>query len=67
MSGSEPVLSLIDFDWAGIVEEVCYPPFLNPRISWPVGAGAYEKVGQDDNRNLLNNQAQRSLSETQIS
>jgi len=55
MSENGPVLSLIDFDWAGIVNEVCYPPFLNPRIPWPPGAEAYGKVGGDDDRILLNN------------
>jgi hypothetical protein len=55
ISGSEPFLSLVDFDWTGIVGEACYPPFLNPRIHWPEGAEAYKKVGRDDDRNLLNN------------
>jgi hypothetical protein len=55
MSKDEPVLSLIDFDWAGMVGEVRYPPFLNPRVPWPEGAGGYEKVGHDDDRILLSN------------
>jgi hypothetical protein len=55
MSGSEPVLLLIDFDWAGIVDEVRYPPFLNRCIPWPAGAEGYKKVGRDDDRILLEN------------
>ena len=55
MSGREPVLTVIDFDWAGIVGEVCYPPLLNDRVPWPAGAEAYAKVGRDDDRILLSN------------
>ena len=55
MSEGEPVLQLIDFDWAGKVGEVCYPPFLNPSIPWPEGAEAYEKVDRDGDRILLRN------------
>ena len=55
ISASEPVLSLVDFDWAGTVGEACYPPFLNPRIPWPTGAKGYGKIGQEDDRILLNN------------
>ena len=40
-----PVLSVIDFDWAGTVNEACYPPFLNHHIPWLTGAKAYGKVG----------------------
>ncbi|PVF91267.1 hypothetical protein CPB86DRAFT_745831, partial [Serendipita vermifera] len=29
MSGDEPILSVIDFDWSGIVGDVRYSPFLN--------------------------------------
>ena len=54
-SANEPVLSLIDFDWAGTVGEACYPPLLNPHIPWPTGTKAYGKVGQEDDRILLNN------------
>ena len=54
-SGSEPVLSLIDFDWGGVVGEACYPPFLNHCIRWPAGAEGYSKVGRDDDRALLDN------------
>jgi hypothetical protein len=50
-----PSLSVIDFDWAGLVDEVCYPPFLNKKVLWPPGAKAYQKVGKDDDRILLGN------------
>jgi hypothetical protein len=39
-----PIFSVIDFDWAGKVGEVCYPPFLNPRIPWPPGAKALRRL-----------------------
>ena len=55
MAGDEPTLSVIDFDWGGLVGDVCYPPFLNPKIPWPTGAKAYQKVGMDDDKTLLNN------------
>ena len=54
MPKGEPVLSLIDFDWSGLVDEARYPPFLNPRISWPTKTKGYAKVGPDDDRILLN-------------
>jgi hypothetical protein len=50
-----PVLSVIDFDWAGTAGQVCYPPFLNPSIPWPTGAKPYQKIGENDDKNLLNN------------
>ena len=53
MPEGKPVLSLIDFDWSGMVDEARYPPFLNPRIPWPTETKGYAKVGQDDDRNLL--------------
>jgi hypothetical protein len=55
MAEGEPTLSVIDFDWAGPVDEACYPPLLNPKILWPAGAKAYQKVGKDDDKILLNN------------
>jgi len=55
MSENEPVLSLIDFDWAGTVGEARYPPFLNHRIRWPTGAKGYKHVGEGDDRLLLSN------------
>jgi hypothetical protein len=55
MAEGEPTLSVIDFDWGGLVGEACYPPFLNPKIPWPGGANAYEKVGKDDDKTLLDN------------
>jgi hypothetical protein len=55
MAEDEPILSVIDFDWGGLVGEVCYPPLLNKKIPWPTGAKAYQKVGKDDDRTLLNN------------
>lgn len=51
----EPVLSLIDFDWAGMVDEACYPPLLNTHIHWPTGAAPYGKIGHNDDRILLEN------------
>jgi hypothetical protein len=48
-------LSVIDFDWAGLVDEVCYPPFLNKKVLWPPGAKAYQKVGKDDDKILFDN------------
>jgi len=53
MSESKPVLKMIDFDWAGMVGEACYPPLLNPKIRWPSGAKGYAKVGEGDDRILL--------------
>ena len=53
MSDGKPVLSLIDFDCAGKVGDARYQPFLNPKIRWPEGAAAYEIVGPDDDRILL--------------
>jgi hypothetical protein len=55
LSKGVPILSVIDFDWAGTVGEACYPPFLNRKVPWPEGAKAYQKVGEDDDRILLNN------------
>ena len=52
---TEPVLSLIDFDWAGTVGEARYPPSLNHRIPWPTSAEAYGKVGREDDSILLGN------------
>jgi len=54
MSESKPVLKMIDFDWAGMVGEACYPPLLNPKITWSSGAKGYAKVGEGDDRILLN-------------
>ena len=54
MAEGKPVLSIIDFDWSGLVDEARYPPFLNPRIPWPTETKGYAKVGQDDDRTLLN-------------
>lgn len=50
-----PIFSLIDFDCAGKVGEVRYPPFLNPAVPWPAGAKGYLKVGEKHDRNFLNN------------
>jgi hypothetical protein len=55
MAEDEPTLSVIDFDWAGTVDKACYPPLLNKKIPWPTGAKAYQKVGKEDDRTLLNN------------
>ena len=52
---SELILKVIDFDWAGTVGEVRYPPLLNPHIQWPSGAKGYAKVGGGDDLILLNN------------
>ncbi|PVG00171.1 hypothetical protein CPB86DRAFT_755649 [Serendipita vermifera] len=52
---NEPILRVVDFDWSGKVNEVRYPPTLNPNIPWPTGAGPYEKVGENHDRVLLNN------------
>jgi serine/threonine protein kinase len=53
MPEREPILSLIDFDWAGMVGEARYPPLLNPKVPWPEGTKCFKKVGQDDDRILL--------------
>jgi hypothetical protein len=55
MAEDKPTLSVIDFDWAGPVDEACYPPLLNKKIPWPTGAKAYQKVGKHDDEILLNN------------
>ena len=55
MTKDEPVLSVIDFDWSGTVGDARYPPFLNPEVPWPPEAKGYGKVGEDDDRILLNN------------
>ena len=55
VSEDGPVLSVIDFDWAGRVDEVCYPPSLNRRVPWPPGGKVYGKVGENDDKILLNN------------
>jgi len=55
MHENEPALSFVNFDWAGMVGEACYPPFLNPQIHWPEGAKAFTKVGKEDDRILLQN------------
>ncbi|KAG8824328.1 hypothetical protein FRC18_010548 [Serendipita sp. 400] len=52
---NEPILSVVDFDWAGRAGEVCYQPLLNPNVPWPTGAKAYKEIGQDDDRVLLDN------------
>ena len=31
-------IRFLDFDWAGVAGEDTYPPFMNPKIAWPVGA-----------------------------
>jgi len=41
ISEGEPVLSLIDFDYAGMVGEVRYPPFRDPRFLWPTEAKSF--------------------------
>ena len=53
MAEGKPVLSLIDFDWSGLVGEARYPPFLNPRIPWPTKTKGYARVGREDDRILL--------------
>jgi hypothetical protein len=55
MSEDKPILSLIDFDWSGMVDDVHYPPFLNPTLPWPTGVKAYQRVGENDDRILLHN------------
>ncbi|PVG00116.1 hypothetical protein CPB86DRAFT_782982 [Serendipita vermifera] len=55
MREEEPILHVVDFDWAGNVGDVCYPPFLNPNVLWPSGAKAYQKVGKNDDKILLDN------------
>jgi len=55
ISEDEPILSVIDFDLAGMVDEACYPPFLNPQVPWPTGTEDYGKVGRNDDRILLEN------------
>src|SRR6185312_1852305 len=32
--GSSMKVKLVDFDWGGKVDEVTYPPSLNPEINW---------------------------------
>jgi hypothetical protein len=55
MLKGEPVLSLIDFDWAGLVGKARYPPLLNPQVLWPEGAKCFKKVGPNDDTILLDN------------
>jgi hypothetical protein len=55
MIDNEPVLFIVDFDWSGRAGEVCYPPFLNQGIPWPAGAEAYQHIGENDDRVLLDN------------
>lgn len=31
-------LIILDFDWAGVIGKVVYPPFMNPNVVWPPGA-----------------------------
>jgi len=38
-----------------MVDEVCYPPFRNPKIPWRTGTEDYGKVGRNDDRILLEN------------
>ncbi|PVF91271.1 hypothetical protein CPB86DRAFT_830669 [Serendipita vermifera] len=38
-----------------MVGDVRYPPFLNPKVPWPTGVEAYQKVGEEDDRILLHN------------
>jgi hypothetical protein len=31
-------LVVLDFDWSGAIGKVVYPPFMNPNVTWPIGA-----------------------------
>ncbi|KIO28452.1 hypothetical protein M407DRAFT_242998 [Tulasnella calospora MUT 4182] len=54
-SGEEQGVNLrvVDFDWAGEADKVCYPLQRNEDITWPGDAGTPIKVGHD--RILVNN------------
>ncbi|PVG00642.1 hypothetical protein CPB86DRAFT_700905 [Serendipita vermifera] len=52
---NQPLLYVVDFDWAGMVGEARYPPFLNPKVPWPTRTEAYREVGEDDDKILLDN------------
>lgn len=67
MSETEPALSLVDFDWAGTVDEVSYPPCLNRQIPWPTAAKGFKKVGGNDDRILLDNWWKAFVEPTEIS
>jgi hypothetical protein len=55
MFEGEPFLLIVDFDWSGRAGEVRYPPFLNQKIPWPAGAEAYQHIGENDDKILLDN------------
>jgi RIO-like serine/threonine protein kinase len=44
---------LVDFDWAGPVGEVKYPPMLNKKISWPGGVDAETEIKKDHDLQML--------------
>jgi len=48
-----PDLRVIDFDWAGVANQVCYPANRNPDFKWPGQAGGLIQDGHDRELVLL--------------
>ena len=42
-----PDLRVVDFDWAGKKDQVCYPADRNTKIKWPGKAGGLIEDGHD--------------------
>ena len=40
-------IKLIDFDWSGKVEQVRYPHYMNPSLTWPSGAESGKIIKQE--------------------
>jgi hypothetical protein len=55
MAEDEPALAIIDSDGLDLADEVRYPLFLNEAVPWTTGAKVYQKVGEDNDRILLDN------------
>jgi len=52
-SGSEHSLKIIDFDWAGMLGEAKYPPFLNQEINWHPDVGFGKKIKKEHDLHLI--------------
>jgi hypothetical protein len=48
LKDSHPYIKVVDFDWSGTQNEVCYPTLRNPAVNWPGRDGMYIRAGHDD-------------------
>ena len=61
LEGKQWHVRFLDFDWAGVAKQHTYPPFMNPKVTWPPGAHAYAVMMSEHDAALLQMQLDLAL------